>query len=221
VSFDAIGRVRMAPPLHLAVAYVESVFLIRYSGATDQAALDSRRLPEGSFPLAETDGELVAAAPLDVEAEPMSDPFRPGQRPRAPQTAGPPYSPASRRTGSPCRGSAVAPARHGVSTKVDTLGPDGRGRSREARPVEPRQRKGALSDCANRVRHRGLSRGSGAADPGNARGTSKRDSATVHVSRSKLGRMLGDGRRHTLYLFEKDRRGTSRCRAPAQPTGCR
>jgi hypothetical protein len=41
------------------------------------AALDSRRLPEGSFLLAETDGELVAAAALDVDAEPTSDPFRP------------------------------------------------------------------------------------------------------------------------------------------------
>jgi hypothetical protein len=31
----------------------------------------------GSFLLAEIDGELVAAAPIDVDAEPLSDPFRP------------------------------------------------------------------------------------------------------------------------------------------------
>jgi hypothetical protein len=41
------------------------------------AALDSQTLPEGSFLLAEIDGELVAAAPIDVDAEPLSDPFRP------------------------------------------------------------------------------------------------------------------------------------------------
>lgn len=57
--------------------------LIRYSGVGDEAALeslaalDSRTLPEGSFLLVEIDGELVAAAPIDVDAEPLSDPFRP------------------------------------------------------------------------------------------------------------------------------------------------
>jgi hypothetical protein len=40
------------------------------------AALDSRTLPKGSFLLAEVDGELVAAAPLDVDAELLKDPFR-------------------------------------------------------------------------------------------------------------------------------------------------
>jgi hypothetical protein len=56
--------------------------LIRYSNVDDEAALarlaalDSRRLPEGSFLLAEIDGELVAAAPLDVDAEFLKDPFR-------------------------------------------------------------------------------------------------------------------------------------------------
>ena len=57
--------------------------LIRHSGVGDQAALerlaalDSRTLRAGSFLLAEVDGELVAAAPLDIDEEPLSDPFRP------------------------------------------------------------------------------------------------------------------------------------------------
>jgi hypothetical protein len=61
---------------------LESV-LIRQSRDSDRdaleclAALDSRRLCEGAFLLAEVDGELVAAAPLDAEEEPSSDPFRP------------------------------------------------------------------------------------------------------------------------------------------------
>lgn len=56
--------------------------LIRYSNADDEAALarlaalDSRRLPKGSFLLGEIDGELVAAAPLDVDEELLKDPFR-------------------------------------------------------------------------------------------------------------------------------------------------
>jgi hypothetical protein len=61
---------------------LEGSILIRYSEAGDEAALerlaalDSRTLPEGSFLLAEVDGEVVAAAPLDVDAEPLKDPFR-------------------------------------------------------------------------------------------------------------------------------------------------
>jgi hypothetical protein len=57
--------------------------LIRHSRAGDRAALerlaalDSRTLPSGSFLLVEIDGELVAAAPIDVDAEPLQDPFRP------------------------------------------------------------------------------------------------------------------------------------------------
>jgi hypothetical protein len=57
--------------------------VIRQSRAGDEpalerlAALDSRALPEGSFLLAEIDSELVAAAPLDLDTEPLSDPFRP------------------------------------------------------------------------------------------------------------------------------------------------
>jgi hypothetical protein len=57
--------------------------LIRYSRDADRAALerlaalDGRRLADGAFLLAEVDGELVAAAPLDVDEEPLSDPFRP------------------------------------------------------------------------------------------------------------------------------------------------
>jgi hypothetical protein len=57
--------------------------LIRYSRDDDHAALerlaalDSRTLPKGPFLLAEVDGELVAAAPLDLDIEPLSDPFMP------------------------------------------------------------------------------------------------------------------------------------------------
>jgi hypothetical protein len=57
--------------------------LIRYSRDDDQvalerlAALDSRVLPKGLFLLADVDGEVVTAAPLDLEAEPLSDPFLP------------------------------------------------------------------------------------------------------------------------------------------------
>lgn len=57
--------------------------LIRYSRGDDRvalerlAALDSRMLPTGRFLLAEVDGELVAAAPLDLDTEPLSDPFLP------------------------------------------------------------------------------------------------------------------------------------------------
>jgi hypothetical protein len=58
-------------------------FVIRESRAGDKAALerlaqlDSRTLPDGSFLLAEIHGEVVAAAPLDVDEEPLGDPFRP------------------------------------------------------------------------------------------------------------------------------------------------
>jgi hypothetical protein len=57
--------------------------LIRYSTNSDAAALarlaalDSRKLPEGPFLLAEAEGELVAAASLAVDEDPLSDPFRP------------------------------------------------------------------------------------------------------------------------------------------------
>jgi hypothetical protein len=57
--------------------------LIRHSEVRDQAALerlaalDSRTLPEGPFLVAEIDDELVAAAPIDADTEPVSDPFRP------------------------------------------------------------------------------------------------------------------------------------------------
>jgi predicted lipoprotein with Yx(FWY)xxD motif len=42
-------------------------------------------------------------------------------------------------------------------------------------------------------------------------GTSKGGSATVGVERTNLGRILVDGRGHTLYLFEKDKGGKSSC----------
>jgi hypothetical protein len=57
--------------------------LIRRSGVGGQAALerlaalDCRTSPAGSFLLAEVNGELAAAAPIDIGAEPLSDPFRP------------------------------------------------------------------------------------------------------------------------------------------------
>src|SRR5262249_14073619 len=40
------------------------------------AALESRRLPDGVFLVAEVDGEVVAATPLAVDTETLSDPFR-------------------------------------------------------------------------------------------------------------------------------------------------
>ena len=61
---------------------LERPILIRQSAADDEpalarlAALDSRKLPDGAFLLAEIDGELVAAVPLDADAEPVKDPFR-------------------------------------------------------------------------------------------------------------------------------------------------
>jgi predicted lipoprotein with Yx(FWY)xxD motif len=42
-------------------------------------------------------------------------------------------------------------------------------------------------------------------------GTAKTGSATVSVSQSQLGRILVDRRGHSLYLFQKDKRGTSSC----------
>jgi hypothetical protein len=57
--------------------------LIRHSrdgdrGALERlAALDSRTLANGSSLLAEVERELVAAAPLAVDEEPLSDPFLP------------------------------------------------------------------------------------------------------------------------------------------------
>jgi len=57
--------------------------VIRYSREGDQAALerlavlDSGKLGPESYLLAEVDGELVAAVALDLDEEPLSDPFRP------------------------------------------------------------------------------------------------------------------------------------------------
>jgi predicted lipoprotein with Yx(FWY)xxD motif len=42
-------------------------------------------------------------------------------------------------------------------------------------------------------------------------GPAKTSSATVSVSQSKLGRVLVDRRGHSLYLFQKEKRGTSSC----------
>jgi hypothetical protein len=41
------------------------------------AALESRELPGGSFLVAEIRGEVVAAAPVEVDADPLADPFLP------------------------------------------------------------------------------------------------------------------------------------------------
>jgi hypothetical protein len=48
-----------------------------HSALQHLAALASRELPDGWFLLAEVGGELVAAAPLDVDEELLNDPFRP------------------------------------------------------------------------------------------------------------------------------------------------
>ena len=42
-------------------------------------------------------------------------------------------------------------------------------------------------------------------------GAAKSSRASVGVAQSKLGRILVDGRGHSLYLFEKDRNGKSSC----------
>ena len=61
----------------------DSPILIRVSTTSDDAALErlaaleDRTLPAGCFLIAEVGGELIAAAPLDVEDEPLGDPFRP------------------------------------------------------------------------------------------------------------------------------------------------
>jgi predicted lipoprotein with Yx(FWY)xxD motif len=47
--------------------------------------------------------------------------------------------------------------------------------------------------------------------PASLAGPAKGGSATVGVQRTSLGRILVDGRGHTLYLFEKDKRGASSC----------
>jgi hypothetical protein len=55
--------------------------LIRRSEVIDQpalrrlAALDSRRLPEGTFLVAEVRGEIIAAAPLESDEPALGDPF--------------------------------------------------------------------------------------------------------------------------------------------------
>jgi hypothetical protein len=59
-----------------------SPILIRRSEVIDKpalrqlAALDSRRLSEGVFLVAEIDGELVAAAPIESDEPALGDPFR-------------------------------------------------------------------------------------------------------------------------------------------------
>jgi hypothetical protein len=72
-------RSRAPKPYHLEL---DAAILIRQSDAFDElalqrlATLDGRKLPEGTFLVAEVDGELVAAAPLDVDAELLNDPLR-------------------------------------------------------------------------------------------------------------------------------------------------
>jgi hypothetical protein len=72
---------------HSGAGDLQGSVLIRHSGAGDHpalerlaaerlAALDGRQVPTGTFLLAEVDGELVAAKPLDADAETLSDPFR-------------------------------------------------------------------------------------------------------------------------------------------------
>jgi hypothetical protein len=70
-------------PIHPPQPDLLQAVLIRYSTNSDAAALarlpalDSRKLPEGPFLLAEAEGELVAVASLAVDEDPLSDPFRP------------------------------------------------------------------------------------------------------------------------------------------------
>ena len=47
--------------------------------------------------------------------------------------------------------------------------------------------------------------------PAGLAGASRSGPASVGVAKSKLGRILVDGRGHTLYLFGKDKRGKSSC----------
>jgi predicted lipoprotein with Yx(FWY)xxD motif len=47
--------------------------------------------------------------------------------------------------------------------------------------------------------------------PAGLAGPSKAAGASVGVAQSSLGRILVDGRGHSLYMFEKDRHGTSSC----------
>jgi predicted lipoprotein with Yx(FWY)xxD motif len=46
---------------------------------------------------------------------------------------------------------------------------------------------------------------------GLAAGSSAASGTTVKVAKSRLGKIIVDGRGRTLYLFEKDRRGHSAC----------
>jgi hypothetical protein len=63
--------------------------LLRVAGPADApavarlAALDSRPVPEGAVLLAELDGTLIAARPLDLHEEPLADPFRHTEEARA------------------------------------------------------------------------------------------------------------------------------------------
>ena len=67
-------------------AFDERSIAIRLCRIGDQAALErlaqleSRNLPRGSFVLAEVDGEIVAAWPLDEDAPVLADPFRPTEQ---------------------------------------------------------------------------------------------------------------------------------------------
>jgi hypothetical protein len=70
---------RVAPEPHVDGRGIE----IRLGRVADHRALErlaqleGRRLPRGSFVLAEVDGEVIAAAPLDEDAPALADPFRP------------------------------------------------------------------------------------------------------------------------------------------------
>lgn len=50
--------------------------VIDYPTLRRLAQLDSRRLPDGMFLVAEIDGELVAAAPIETDEPALGDPFR-------------------------------------------------------------------------------------------------------------------------------------------------
>jgi hypothetical protein len=64
-------------------APTESPVLVRMQRASDEQALvrlaqlDSTELPAGCLVVAERDGMIIAAAPVDASSRPIADPFRP------------------------------------------------------------------------------------------------------------------------------------------------
>jgi hypothetical protein len=51
--------------------------MLDHAALRELATLEDRDLPEGSFVVAEIDGRIVAAAPVEASAAPLGDPFWP------------------------------------------------------------------------------------------------------------------------------------------------